>query len=135
MSARGSIGGVQRLDFKEKLLEKGKRETGETLLRKVKVSKPFQSSPPLVRCLQDSDTSQTLHQKLSVLEQDQTDTKSLAPVTKPLVDNLILHHKESVASSPPDRATDQQQEEIGKTTCCECSDSFAVGQSRDRAGS
>jgi hypothetical protein len=37
------------LDFKEKLLEKGKRETGETLLRKVKVSKPFQSSPPLVR--------------------------------------------------------------------------------------
>ncbi|KAK1921574.1 armadillo-type protein [Papiliotrema laurentii] len=72
MSARGSIGGVQRLDFKEKLLEKGKRETGETLLRKVK----------------------TLHQKLSVLEQDQTDTKSLAPVTKPLVDNLILHHKD-----------------------------------------
>jgi len=35
-----------------------------------------------------------LYQKLQQLEQDQTDTKSLDPVRKPLIDNLILHHKE-----------------------------------------
>ena len=37
MSGRTSQGVIQKLDFKEKLLEKGKRDTGEALLRKVKV--------------------------------------------------------------------------------------------------
>jgi len=77
---------MRSLDFKEKLLEKGKRETTESLSRKLKVSRP-------TGWCHRTDL-QSLYQKLQQLEQDQTDTKSLDPVRKPLIDNLILHHKE-----------------------------------------
>ncbi|TYJ51869.1 hypothetical protein B9479_007542 [Cryptococcus floricola] len=63
---------LAKLDFKEALVQQGKRETTDTLLKRLK----------------------TLRQKLSVLEQDATDTKSLDPVRKPLIHQTILHHKD-----------------------------------------
>jgi len=49
------------------------------------VSKPHEA---------DLDCFQALHQKLAVLEQDLTDVKSLDHIRKPLISQLILHHKE-----------------------------------------
>ncbi|WVN89440.1 uncharacterized protein L203_104663 [Cryptococcus depauperatus CBS 7841] len=63
---------LARLDFHEPLLQQGKRETTEALLKRLK----------------------TLKQKLSTLEQDLTDTKTLDPVKKPLIHQTILHHKD-----------------------------------------
>ena len=37
---------------------------------------------------------QSLHQKLALLEQDATDVTSLDPVRRPLINQVILHHKE-----------------------------------------
>lgn len=38
--------------------------------------------------------TQTLHQKLAQLDQDNVDTKSLDAVHKQLISSVILHHKE-----------------------------------------
>ncbi|ORX33887.1 armadillo-type protein [Kockovaella imperatae] len=69
MPARTSL---QRLDFNDKLVQSGKKETAEVTLKRLK----------------------TLHQKLSTLEQDLTDKKSLDPICRPLIHNTILHHKD-----------------------------------------
>ncbi|WVQ76020.1 hypothetical protein IAR50_005656 [Cryptococcus sp. DSM 104548] len=63
---------LAKLDFNEPLIQQGKRETTDTLLKRLK----------------------TLRQRLSVLEQDATDTKTLDPVRKPLIHQTILHHKD-----------------------------------------
>ncbi|OXM77000.1 sister chromatid cohesion protein PDS5 [Cryptococcus neoformans Bt63] len=63
---------LAKLDFKEPLLPQGKRETSDALLKRLK----------------------TLRQKLAELEQDMTDTKSLDPIRKPLIQQTLLHHKD-----------------------------------------
>ncbi|XAO21334.1 hypothetical protein I312_100083 [Cryptococcus bacillisporus CA1280] len=63
---------LAKLDFKEPLLQQGKRETSDALLKRLK----------------------TLRQKLVALEQDMTDTKSLDPIRKPLIQQTLLHHKD-----------------------------------------
>lgn len=45
-------------------------------------------------------------QKLAALEQDMTDTKSLDPIRKPLIQQTLLHHKESVLSWMDDNIRD-----------------------------
>lgn len=61
-----------KLDFPEKLIQTGKKENTEALLRRLK----------------------TLHAKLAKLDQDGTDVRSLDPIRKPLVHPTILHHKD-----------------------------------------
>ncbi|WWD07643.1 hypothetical protein V865_005744 [Kwoniella europaea PYCC6329] len=61
-----------KLDFKEQLIQSGKRDTTDALLKRIK----------------------TLHQKLSALEQDGVDVRSLDSVRKPLIKDTILHHKD-----------------------------------------
>ncbi|WWD21518.1 hypothetical protein CI109_106004 [Kwoniella shandongensis] len=61
-----------KLDFKEALIQTGKRETTDALLKRIKL----------------------LHQKLASLEQDLTDVRSLDQVKKPLINQTILHHKD-----------------------------------------
>nr|XP_019008459.1 uncharacterized protein I206_07018 [Kwoniella pini CBS 10737]OCF47240.1 hypothetical protein I206_07018 [Kwoniella pini CBS 10737] len=63
---------LAKLDFSEPLIQSGKRENTEALLKRIK----------------------TLHQKLSTLEQDAVDIKSLDPIRKPLIKDVILHHKD-----------------------------------------
>ncbi|RSH92189.1 hypothetical protein EHS25_008604 [Saitozyma podzolica] len=65
---------VQKLDFREKLIQSGKKENTDALLKRLK----------------------TLHGKLRLLDQDQegTDIRSLDPIRKPLIDKIILHHKD-----------------------------------------
>nr|XP_018265446.1 uncharacterized protein I303_01812 [Kwoniella dejecticola CBS 10117]OBR87604.1 hypothetical protein I303_01812 [Kwoniella dejecticola CBS 10117] len=63
---------LAKLDFSEPLIQTGKRETTEALLKRIK----------------------TLNQKLSTLEQDAVDVKSLDPIRKPLIKDAILHHKD-----------------------------------------
>ncbi|ORY30387.1 armadillo-type protein [Naematelia encephala] len=69
---RESQGRGVKLDFPEKLIQAGKRENTDALLKRIK----------------------TLHQKLALLEQDHTDVRSLDSVRKPLINQLILHHKD-----------------------------------------
>ena len=78
---------IKRLEFDEKLVQTGKKETIDVLLKRLKVRSPS----TLTRC---ADDLQTLHQKLAALEQDVTDVKSLEIIRKPLIHNTILHHKE-----------------------------------------
>ncbi|WWC86884.1 uncharacterized protein L201_001763 [Kwoniella dendrophila CBS 6074] len=63
---------LAKLDFKEPLIQAGKRETTDALLKRIK----------------------TLHQKLASLEQDAVEIKSMDPVRKPLIKDTILHHKD-----------------------------------------
>lgn len=78
---------LEKLDFPEKLIQSGKKENTEAVLKRIKVS------PDRGRKGKSAD-GQTLHQKLTALEQETTDTSSLKPICKQLVSELILHHKE-----------------------------------------
>ncbi|RXK35355.1 hypothetical protein M231_07377 [Tremella mesenterica] len=61
-----------KLDFPEKLIQSGKKENTDALLKRIK----------------------TLHQRLAALEQDNVDVRSLDPIRKPLIHQTILHHKD-----------------------------------------
>ncbi|KAK8847427.1 hypothetical protein IAR55_005285 [Kwoniella newhampshirensis] len=72
MAKQASAPALVKLDFKEALIQTGKRESTDALLKRIK----------------------SLHQKLASLEQDLTDPRSLDQVKKPLIHPNILHHKD-----------------------------------------
>ncbi|OCF45868.1 hypothetical protein I317_00356 [Kwoniella heveanensis CBS 569] len=72
MARASAVQAVTRLDFKESLIQTGKRETTDALLKRIK----------------------TLQQKLAALEQDHIEVRSLDPVKTPLINRTILHHKD-----------------------------------------
>ncbi|WVQ98079.1 hypothetical protein IAU59_005201 [Kwoniella sp. CBS 9459] len=72
MARASAVQTVTKLDFKESLIQSGKRETTDAQLKRIK----------------------TLHQKLAALEQDYVEVRSLDPVKAPLIHRTILHHKD-----------------------------------------
>lgn len=86
---------LAKLDFTEKLIQSGRKENTEAVLKRIKVRRITSISGGR------EFNGQTLHQKLSVLEQETTDVSSLKSVCKQLVSEVILHHKEYVFTIAP----------------------------------
>ncbi|WVF69779.1 hypothetical protein IAT40_004558 [Kwoniella sp. CBS 6097] len=72
MARASAVQTATKLDFKESLIQTGKRETTDAQLKRIK----------------------TLQQKLAALEQDYVEVRSLDPVKSPLINRTILHHKD-----------------------------------------